>query len=173
MPSISSVMMILQHTPSWVWVLLAVLLALGLAQTLPRRVGLRRAALLPAAMLVWSLWSVVSGFGSALALSAWALGALVTAGATARLGAPRGARWQADESRFELPGSWVPLALIVALFGAKFFVGASIAQHPLLRADDAFAAAASLAFGAFSGVFAGRALALLQLARRDDRLAPA
>lgn len=170
MPSPTSLLMTLHYTPAWVWALLAALVAVGLSQTRPRRIGLRRAALLPAAMLAWSLWSVVAGFGSALALGAWTVGVLVAASATALLGAQRGARWQAGERRFELPGSWAPLALIVALFCAKFVVGASLAQHPLLRADAAFATGASLAFGAFSGVFAGRALALLRLAQGDARV---
>jgi len=170
MPSTPSILVILQHAPSWVWGLLAALLALGLAQTQPRRISLRRVALLPAAMLAWSLWGVVSGFDSALALGAWTLGVLGAASATTGLGTPCEARWQAGERRFELPGSWVPLALIAALFCVKFAVGASLAQHPLLRADAVFAAGASLAFGAFGGVFAGRALALLRLVRGDTRV---
>jgi hypothetical protein len=154
---------ILQHTPLWVWALLALLLAVGYRQSLPRRVGLRRAALLPAVLLAWSLWSVASGFGSAGALAAWALGAAVAAAAAVAMGAPAGARWSADLRCFEAPGSWVPLLLIVALFCVKFGVGASLAMHPALRDDEAFAAAAGLAYGGFSGLFAGRALALLRL----------
>ena len=61
---------ILMHTPPWVWGLLAGLVALGLLQTRRRQVGLARAALLPAAMLAWSLWSVMAGFGSPLAAAA-------------------------------------------------------------------------------------------------------
>ena len=145
--------------------MLAALLALGYLQTRPRRVGLGRATLLPASMLAWSLWGVTANFGSAAALAAWALGVLGAAAATARLPAPAGARWVAATRSFDLPGSWVPLALIVALFAVKFGAGVSLALHPELRDAPAFAVGASLTFAAFSGVFAGRALGLLQLAR--------
>lgn len=164
MPSIQPFITIVQHTPTWVWGLLAALLALGYAQTRPRRVGPARAALLPAAMLAWSLWSVAAGFGSAPALAAWAFGALAAASATAGLGAPAKARWSAAARAFDLPGSWFPMGLIVALFCVKFAVGAGLARQPSLRAELAFASGTSLIFGAFSGVFAGRALALLRLA---------
>lgn len=164
MTSTTTLLAILQHTPHWVWVLLAALLALGFAQTRARRLGPARAALLPAAMLAWSLWGVAAGFGSVAALAAWMLGVLAAAVAVARLPLPRGARWNAAARSFDLPGSWLPLTLIVALFGIKFGVGASLAIDPALRENTVFAACASLAFGAFSGVFAGRALALLRLA---------
>ena len=168
MPSSPPLTAILHHTPPWVWALLTVLLTLGFMQTLPRRVSVLRAALLPVAMLVWSLWGVAAGFGGATALAAWAAGVLASASAAERLGAPAGARWSAAERCFELPGSWVPLALIVALFCIKFGVGTSLALHPALGDNAAFAHGASLAYGAFSGVFAGRALALLRLARAAD-----
>ena len=157
---------ILMHTPPWVWGLLAGLVALGLLQTRRRQVGLARAALLPAAMLAWSLWSVMAGFGSPLAAAAWALGALSTAAAVARLAPPAGARWNAATRSIDLPGSWAPLGLILALFAVKFGTGVGLALHPELRSDAVFAAGASLVFGAFSGVFAGRAAALLRLATR-------
>lgn len=154
---------ILMHTPSWVWGLLAGLVALGLLQTRRRQVGLARAALLPVAMLVWSLWSVAAGFGTALAVAAWALGVLSTAAAVARLAPPARARWSAATRSIDLPGSWLPLGLILALFAVKFATGVGLALNPTLRSETAFAAGASLVFGAFSGVFAGRAAALLRL----------
>lgn len=164
---------ILAHTPPWVWGLLAGLIVLGLLQTRQRQVGLARAALLPVAMLGWSLWSVVAGFGSALALAAWALGALSTGVAFARLAPPAGARWRAATRSIDLPGSWAPLGLILALFAVKFGTGVGLALHPALRGEAAFATGASLVFGAFSGVFAGRAAALLRLAERPRRHAVA
>lgn len=169
MSSLTMFIEILRHTPPWVWGLLAALLVLGYVQTRPRRIGLGRAALLPASMLAWSLWGVAASFASAAALAIWALGVFGAAAATARLPAPAGTRWMAATRSFDLPGSWVPLALIVALFAVKFGAGVSLALHPELHDAPAFAAGASLAFGAFSGVFAGRALGLLQLARPGGR----
>lgn len=165
MSSLTTFVEILRHTPPWVWVLLAALLVLGYLQTRPRRVGIGRAALLPASMLAWSLWGEAASFGSAIALATWGLGVVGAAAAMARLPAPPGARWMAATRSFDLPGSWVPFGLIAALFAVKFGAGASLALQPGLRDDAGFVTGASLAFGAFSGVFAGRALVLLQLAR--------
>ena len=155
---------ILQHTPVWVWPLLAALMALGVMQAFARTVALRRITLLPVAMLALSLWGVASVFGSGPALVAWALGGLAAAAWSLRRGAAAGARWSAAEQAFRLPGSWVPLMLILGIFCTKFGVGVSLALHPQLRATPDFAIGVSLAYGAFSGIFAGRAAALWRIA---------
>lgn len=171
MPSFAPLIIVVEHTPTWVWGLLAALLALGWAQARPRRVAAWRAALLPAAMLVWSLTGAVSSFGAGAALAAWAPGLAAATLASASLGAPAGVRWHVDARAFELPGSWVPMLLILAIFCVKFAIGASLAQHPGLRGDALFALGACLTLGTLSGVFAGRAVALLRItAQRGKRL---
>jgi len=165
MPRTDFLLAILQHTPVWVWPLLAALLALGLRQAFPRTVTLRRAMLLPVAMLALSLWGVISVFGSGPALAAWALGGLTAASWSMHGGGARSVRWSAAEQSFRLPGSWVPLMLILGIFCTKFGVGMSLAQHPELRSADSFALGASLVYGVFSGLFAGRALGLWRLIR--------
>jgi hypothetical protein len=161
---------ILQHTPVWVWAILGGLLWAGIAQTAPRTVTLRRATLLPATMLTLSLWGVVSAFGLGPALATWALGVLVAAGMSLRAGGPHGVRWSAAGQVFHLPGIWMPLTLMFGIFCIKFGVGVSLGLQPGLRGSAGFAAATSLAYGAASGVFAGRALALWRLARPGPQL---
>ncbi len=158
---------ILQHTPVWVWAILVALLWAGMMQTVARTVTLRRATLLPASMLALSLWGVVSAFGPGPALAAWALGGLAAAGGSLHAAGPRGARWSAAGQVFHLPGSWVPLALMLGIFCIKFGVGVSLGLQPGLRVSVGFAPCASLAYGVVSGVFAGRALALWRLARPE------
>ena len=164
---------ILQHTPVWVWPLLAALMALGVMQAFARTVTLRRITLLPVTMLALSLWGVASDFGSGLALAAWALGGLAAGTWSLRRGALAGARWSAAEQAFRLPGSWVPLMLILGIFCTKFGVGVSLALHPEVRSTPGFAIGASLAYGVFSGFFAGRALALWRLAVPQAQARPA
>jgi hypothetical protein len=166
MPRTNFLLAVLQHTPVWVWPLLAALLSLGIRQAAPRTVTLRRATVLPLAMLALSLWGVVSVFESGPALAAWAFGGLAAAGWGVRTGSPRGVRWSAAEQVFRMPGSWVPLALILAIFGAKFGVGVSLALHPDWRGASGFALGASLAYGVISGLFAGRAITLWRLTRQ-------
>jgi hypothetical protein len=94
---------ILQHTPGWVWLMLAGLLALGL--------------------------------------------------------------WQ----RLHLPGSWLPMALIVLIFAPRYAAGVAQGLHPEWRALWPLQAGQALLFGALSGLFAGRALALRRLAGHTMR----
>ena len=158
---------ILQHTPVWVWILLAALVALGLTQTRARRMTLRRATLLPVAMVTLSLVGVVSSFGSrALPLLAWLCAAAVSAAAARFLGAWRGTTWSANDARFQVPGSWLPLTLILLLFAIKFSVAVQLALHPGLKDEALFSSAASLAYGFFSGLFLARASAFWTLIRR-------
>lgn len=157
----------LQYVPRWVFALFAALVALGMAQSLPREVGLRRSAVLPIVLLALSLAGVVSSFAAvALALPAWAAGvAVAVAGLHGRVDVA-GVRYDAVTQRFALPGSWIPLALMMSLFALKFAVGMALARNPDLASSVAFASMASAAYGLFSGAFLGRAMALWALARR-------
>ena len=165
MPSSTFILAVLQHTPVWVWPLLIALLALGVWQAFPRSVTLRRIALLPLSMLALSLWGVVSVFGSGPALAAWAVGGLAAAALSLRGGSPPGVRWSATERVFQMPGSWLPLALILGIFCTRFGVGVSLALDPELRHAAGFAVGTSLVYGVFSGLFAGRAMALFRRAQ--------
>jgi hypothetical protein len=158
---------ILQHTPGWVWGLLAALTALGLSQVRDREVSLARVTVLPLVMIALSASGVISVFGSApVAIGAWVAGV----GAALALGrrgvSARGARWSAQAATLHVPGSWLPLVLILALFCIKYGVGVGTAMNPALAHDTGFAAIVSFAYGAFSGLFMARALSLRQLATR-------
>ena len=70
---------VLQHTPSWVWAVFALLVLLGLKQSRPSQVGPTRATLLPVAMLLLALAGVLGAFASAAALLAWAAATVAVA----------------------------------------------------------------------------------------------
>ncbi len=164
---------VLVHTPLWVWGLLALLIAAGLAQTRAQRLSLQRAMALPALMLGLSLWGVLANFAGPAAPLVWALCALALATWGQRGVALAGARWSATERRFHRPGSWVPLLLMLGIFALKYGVGVSLALQPALRGNAGFVLAVSAGYGLFSGLFAARALALWRLReqQRDLRLA--
>jgi hypothetical protein len=157
---------IVQHAPLWAWALLAGLVALGLWQTLPRQMTLQRATLLPSAMAILSLASLAASFGwTSGVILAWVAGAaksLLTMRAT---GGWRGIAWSASAQRLLVPGSWLPLALLVGLFAAKFAVGTMLAMHLPLSTQPAFASVVALVYGAFSGLFLSRGLAMWRVAR--------
>lgn len=165
---------IIQHTPGWVWALFTALIALGLWQTRDREMTLVRVTVLPLVLITLSLSGVLNAFGHLpVALGGWACGV----GAALAFGRPfvavRAARWSAEMGRLHVPGSWLPLALIVGLFCIKYVAGASLALHPALASDASFAGACSLGYGVFSGLFLARALSLRSLATRKTSLSAA
>lgn len=155
------------NTPLWVWGLLAALVVLGLTQVRDRSAGLPRTVVTPLAMGSLSLWGVVSGFGASPAvLGAWLAAAAVPVTVLLMRPLPAGVRYDAARREFALPGSWVPLALILGIFSVKYATGVTLAMHPALRVDPSFALAVATLAGLFSGIFAGRTLRLLRLAVR-------
>ena len=165
---------IVQHTPGWVWGLLAVLIALGLSQTRDREASVGRVTVLPVAMVSLSLFGVIGVFGpTLLALGTWAVGMAVALLFGQRAVALRGARWSARTRRLALPGSWLPLGLILALFVLKYSAGVSLGLHPSLRAEPLFAGGLGFAYGLFSGLFLARALSLRAVLTGRSRPQPA
>ena len=57
------------------------------------------------------------------------------------------------------------MVLILGIFLTKYAVGVATAMQPALRAEVAFALPVAVLYGVFSGLFAGRTLGLLRLAR--------
>lgn len=157
---------IVAHTPAWVFALLAALIALGLTQMRTREVPLSRAATLPLVMVALSFVGTINAFpGSLWALASWAA---VLATTTVLLGQrPLAANtaFHAPTQTFTLPGSAVPLVLMMGIFFTKYAVGASVGMNAALAQQPAFATAASATYGLFSGVFLSRGLRLWRLSR--------
>ncbi len=161
---------ILANTPKWVFVLFAALLWLGLSQLLTRRVGLSRITGLAIGMSAFSLYGTVSAFaGVPMALLAWLAGAAAVFALLAGRAAPLGTRYDAATRRFTVPGSAVPLAVMMGIFLTKYAVGITLGMQPAVARDLLFALAVSAVYGAFSGVFAARAARLWRLAMAQER----
>jgi hypothetical protein len=150
---------ILRHTPRWVFVLFFVLLAVGLALTRTRHVGRKTVAILPVAMIALSLYGVYSAFGAAPeAIAAWLIGVGVALAAGLALAMPRNVRYSETTQTFVVPGSWTPLALMMAIFFTKYAVGVILARHLPIASTTAFVASIGFAYGLFGGLFLARAL---------------
>ncbi|HUJ85727.1 MAG TPA: DUF6622 family protein [Burkholderiales bacterium] len=157
---------ILRHTPSWVFGLFVLLLALGITQARARRLGRTRLSLLPLAMLGLSLYGAASAFGSGpLALGSWGAALAAVTLASLELPAARGVGYSCAERTFTVPGSWLPLALMMAIFFTKYAVAVALARQPELRTATGFVAAVGGVYGMFSGLFFARALRILRVAR--------
>ena len=164
------VLQILAHTPHWVFALFALLVWLGCKQLVSRRVSLRRITVLPLAMTGLSLYGVVSAFrDSPMALAFWVAAAVVAAFLLMQRRLHEATRYEAGTRSFDVPGSAVPLVLMMGIFFTKYVVGVQLAMHPELAHQPGFVWPVSLLYGAFSGIFAARALRLWKLATGHDR----
>lgn len=161
---------VLQKTPTWVWGLLAGLLALGGSQLVDRTASLTRVAVMPVAMALFSAYGLVSAFGSSGqvlgALAAWLAAAAVVAALTlARWpAAPTGTRYLAASRSFQLPGSPLPLLLILGIFLTKYLVGIELAMQPALAHDATFDLQIAALYGVFNGLFIARSARLWRMA---------
>ena len=159
---------ILKNTPSWVWGLLAALLALGLSQLRDRQASLVRITVMPLAMTAFSLWGTASAFGNSPQFAQVLLAWFATSATMVALLAPgdSGATYDRASRSFALPGSWVPLALILGIFLTKYAVGVELTMQPQMARDSQFTLVVGTLYGAFSGLFTGRAARLWRLAAR-------
>lgn len=149
--------------PVWVPAVFLLMLLLGYRQSLARTVRPATLAALALAMVAFSLFGVVSTFGVApWALALWAAGYLLAAiGGAARVSS---AGMAALGDLVHLPGSWIPMALLLGIFGAKFALGFAAGVHSPLLHSTVFVAAMSAVLGMLSGGFGARALAVRRFA---------
>lgn len=156
---------ILQNTPFWVWGIFVLLLVLGLLQTRRRSVSRILVFVLPLVMIPLSFSTIAMTFGvKPLPVIAWAAGiaaSLVLNSFVFR--APAGVRFQ--RGKFEIPGSWIPLVLMMTIFLARFVIGVTRAVNPALVGTDAFTAIVSAILGFCSGLFAARAIKTISAQR--------
>ena len=165
----------LRGTPTWVWGVLAALVALGASQLRDRTASLMRTSLVPVGMTAFSAWGMLSAFGgtpiAAEVLSVWiGIAVLVTAAVAPGRTA---ATYDPARREYRMPGSVVPMLIIVGIFMTKWLVGVQLAILPRLAADTAFALPVAAVYGVFNGLFAGRAARLWRLALGSGTTAPA
>lgn len=156
-----------RHVPIWVWPLLAALVALGWMQSRDRVVSVSRAMIAPAVLVPLSLYGVWSSFGvNAVALSAWALGlGLVVLLNATLLKTPRAITASADGSLL-VHGSWLPMALILIIFSARFVLGATAAMAPQVVSKAVFIGTLGAVLGVCSGMFLAQAIRIIAQHRR-------
>jgi len=153
---------ILKHTPLWVWGIFTVLLYLGYFQTRPHTLARRRVAILPAIFIVLSLFGIWSVFGAApAAVVGWATGFALALLLNRRLQLPRVVHYDPADARFSLPGSFGPLALMMAIFATRYVVTVVLIMSPATGATLPFALTVSLVYGLLSGAFFARSLRIL------------
>ena len=158
------ILQIITHTPVWVWALLALLVGFGYQQTKSRTVGLPRFSIIPVILTALSIYGTLSAFGSSPAvILTWLAAAIMLATTVMLTPVPTGTRFDNQTRLLHVVGSWVPMALMMGIFANKYVVGVALSLHPELAQNTTFTLAFSALYGAFSGVFIGRAARLWRL----------
>lgn len=153
------------HIPVFVWALLAFIVLSGVRLSRPTSMPAWRLILIPLLWLALGAWGLDRHFGwLTMTALAWVAG---LAGGVALVRAsrwPGGARFDAANQRFLVPGSWLPLALMVGIFASKFALGVGLALHPEWAVRPGLPVAMlHLGFGLCSGALIGRSLNVLRL----------
>ena len=164
---------VVRHTPVWVWGILAAIVVLGALQMRDHATSRLRLLAMPLGMGGYSLWGAVSAFGvQAPVLLAWTAGLSIALVSNARVGWPGKVRADGDGG-FALPGSPLPLLLMLAVFALRYAVTVSLVLHPQWRVEAGFELPASVAAGFLAGLFAARARRILGTPTNVPRAASA
>jgi hypothetical protein len=149
-----------------VFVLFFALLVFGLMQTRTRTVRVFPALLLPAGMIALSLAGINSSFGlRPVPLASWAVALVLAATVGHALFRDKRVEYDATTRKFLVPGSWMPLAVIMAIFFAKYVYAVMHAMKIEAITAPLFVVVLSAVYGVLSGYFAARALNLVKKAQ--------
>nr|WP_308495375.1 DUF6622 family protein [Duganella aceris] len=147
---------IISHTPVYVWALLAFLLYRGYLASRDRDITLQKMAIIPGVMLVLAL-SGLNGHG-ALGAGVWGVWAIGVLAGMALIWRMTNGDIAIDRAAGTIHqrGSWMPLAMMMAIFLTKYTVAVASAMHPELPHSLPFALGVTALYGVFNGVFLGR-----------------
>ena len=167
-------MEILKRTPLWVFALFFVLLAVGYYQSKDRVISRRNVTILPVAMLGLSFYGVLSAFGiTSFVLTAWLAGVGIAVWLGLKTVNLRGISFTTETRSFSVPGSWLPLCLMMTIFFTKYAVGVILTRKLPIAGDLTFIGLISLMYGLFSGLFLARAAAIMRSAKHAADRKPA
>ena len=162
---------ILRRTPLWVFALFFVLLAAGYFLSKDRTVSRARLTILPLAMIGLSLYGVISAFNfGPVALACWGAGIGIAVMLGLKAGGPRGVRYFPETRSFHVPGSWVPLTLMMTIFFIKYVIAVILARQLPLAREPVFIASVGLTYGIVSGICLSRALNVRRTATPVDAI---
>ena len=160
-------MIILQHIPVWVFLILAGLLWLGLAARKDRMIRWRVPIIVPVALSIMAITSLLAQYGATdllwPALMAWAGVCAWIAWRFANRPLPETFQYDLESAKFQLPGSNVPLAMYMGIFAFKFMVGFMSGMRMPIVNELLFVLGISGVYGLFSGLFLSNAWRLKTL----------
>jgi hypothetical protein len=155
---------IIRNTPIWVWFLFVGLVVYGIQLSRPSKVKQHTIFILPVVIFAMSLSGVLSAFSNAImGATFWIIGIITSIALFSILNLAPVGRYLKQEKTFEIFGSWLPLTLMMSIFSTKYVVGVATAMQLDILHTDIFISIISGLYGAFSGVFIYRCIALLRI----------
>ncbi len=154
---------IIKHTPIWVFVLFIALLYLGYSQSKDRQVNANRIFILPVAMILLSLYGILSAFGTmVMSYIVWFLAGSISLLLGLKIFSLKRIEYNPLEKVFHIPGSWIPMLLILVIFFIKYFVGVVVAKELPMIHQIEFILCISILYGCISGLFLSRSIIVLR-----------
>lgn len=161
------IVQILAHTPIWVYPLFLLLVVFGFIQTRTRTIRRIPALILPVGMSVLSLAGIISSFGlTTLPLAAWGLAIAIATVVGYTFFRDTRVHSNATDGTFFIPGSWVPLVVMMAIFFTKYLYAIMNAYNPEIYSTPLFIGTLSAVYGLYSGYFSSRTVTLITLAQQ-------
>lgn len=155
---------ILQHTPLWAFLILAVVVTCGVSARFDRVVPVRKAVALPLLMLAWSLWRMLAMPQQAVLITlAWFVSAALAFLCCRKRGWPRGLLLDASAENLYVPGSSLIPLVMGLLFLSHFSSEVIRGMYPAWGGSTPVSAGFALVYGSVSGLFFARAVAIWQL----------
>lgn len=160
-------MIILQHIPVWVFLILAGLLWLGLSARKDRMIRWRVPIIVPVALTLMAITSLLVQYGATdllwPALMAWTSVCALIVWRFVSRPLPKTIQYDHESAKFQLPGSYVPLAMYMGIFAFKFMVGFMSGMGMPIVNELFFVLCISGVYGFFSGLFLSNAWRLMAL----------
>ncbi len=157
---------IVAHTPTWVWLVMALVLWLGLQGLRPRVVPVWRPALLPLVGLTMSLTGVAQALHPGLALAGWSAAFLLALPLGHAIGRRRPIRRRPD-GRLEISGGWFALIFGVSIFAVRYALGVLFGVAPALAHQPLWIGLSAAIGGFIAGVGVGWFSGLLLQVRQS------
>ncbi len=145
---------ILKGTPTWVYVVLIFLIYKGIKALKPNTMKLKKLLVLPVVFFIISLHKITNPYYYILFL----LGGLIVGWMLYKK-----IKIKADKTNYliALPGSPLPLILIIIAFAKGYYFGYESSVHPEYLKQQWFILLSLITSGFFSGIFTGRAAVFL------------
>lgn len=157
---LGTIVTVIAHTPLWVWGLYVALLFLGLQRTRDSTIPLWRMLILPIAVALLAISSVIGA--SPEGLAAATIGLVLGSGLGWSL-EPRDATRRLPGGRLWQRGEWLTLVQIALTLSVRYVTNVVAAMAPVLGANPIWHLGSFLVTALLSGVFLGRVAAKLRI----------